>query len=133
MRAAREVRRRARFERRARRADRARRCEERAPHERLRPRQAQTPYLALGQSARAQARHVIFRVYEQNVFDCGLARLDYLRGRERAFREQAVAHELELPYREDVPLSDVSVVAWSVEDSHKGSRRMITREPVREV
>jgi hypothetical protein len=58
-------------------------------------------------------------VDEQHVLDRGLARLENLRGRERPLRDQAVAHQLELAYREDVPLADVGVVARRVADSHK--------------
>ena len=117
--AAREVRADAVSERRARGVNRPRSREQRAAHERLRPGQSQTPQLALRQSARAQARHVVLCVYEQNVGDRGLARLDYLVGRERALREQTVAHKLELAYGEDVALAYVRVVAWSVEDAHE--------------
>ena len=81
-------------------------------------RKSQAPQFARRQCARAQACHVVVGVYEQNVGDCGLARLDYLFGRECALAEKSVAHKLELAYGEDVALAYVCVVAWSVEDAH---------------
>jgi hypothetical protein len=122
MRAAREIRSDARRERGACGCKRPSRRQKRTTHERLRPRQSEPSQLARRERSGAQARHVVLRVNQQHVCDGRGLRFDDLRRRERAFAEQTVAHEFKLANRKDVPLADVGVITWSVEDVHENVR-----------